>query len=46
MYFSTLTQYRDVLLSDLETATLDKNIWDACSHYQAISRVCQAVVIW
>lgn len=28
------------------TATLDKNIRDACRHYQAISPVCQVVIIW
>jgi len=46
MYFSTLTQYRDVLPSDAETAPSDKNIWDACSHYQAISPACQVVINW
>lgn len=37
MYFSSLTPYRDVLLSDLETATASKTLGDACSHDQALS---------
>lgn len=37
MYFSHLTPYRDVLLSDLEPATAGKTIGDACSHDQALS---------
>lgn len=44
--FSTLTQYRDVLLPDLEAAALDKNTRDACSRSRAVSPVCQIVIIW